>query len=167
MKCSRLGLVIFTAVLGCGGGLKEPPPADMTSPASSDLATGGGMLCMDSRADPYTLPLTKPSATGAFNVTLMSSSPSPPVIGNDTWIIKVVDKTGAAMNGATITVKPWMPDHGHGTSVKATITPAANDGSYTVTPLYLFMAGFWQLTFTITSPSGTSDTVQFSYCLAE
>ena len=39
------------------------------------------MLCSDARADPYTLPLTKPSALGNLNVTLLASNPGPPIIG--------------------------------------------------------------------------------------
>jgi YtkA-like len=154
------------AILGCGGGGAAMSGPDLSLPASTDLSVGG-TLCSDPRADPYMANFTKPSAKGTFNVTLVESVPGPPAIGNDTWTLLVKDASGAAMSGATITVKPWMPDHGHGTSVNATITPAAADGTYTVTPLYLFMAGLWQITFTITSSTGATDQVVFSYCLAE
>jgi hypothetical protein len=70
------------------------------------------------------------------------------------------------VSGATITVKPWMPDHGHGTSAQALVTPSATTGQYVIDPLYLFMAGYWTVTLTITSGSVT-DTVVFSLCLAD
>ena len=159
------GLFVFVATIGCGGPASTPAP-DLSPPPSSDLAVGG-TLCSDPRADPYMANLTKPSAKGTFQVTLVDSVPGPPAIGNDTWTLQITDASGAATTGATITVKPWMPDHGHGTSVNATVTPAGANGTYTVTPLYLFMAGLWQLTFTITSTSGATDQVVFSYCLAE
>ncbi|HZS40261.1 MAG TPA: FixH family protein [Polyangia bacterium] len=166
-RWSHFGLVIFAAALGCGGHGNQPSGPDLSGPLSTDMSIPGGPLCSDPRADPYMPGLTKPSVNGDFNVTLVGSVPGPPSIGNDTWTLEIADKSGAAMNGATITVKPWMPDHGHGTSVTASVTPAGNDGTYTVTPLYLFMAGLWQVTFTIKSSTGTSDTVVFSYCLAE
>ncbi len=37
-----------------------------------------------------------------------------------------------------------MPDHGHGTSVNASVT-ANSDGTYTVAPLYFFMPGVWRI----------------------
>ena len=40
-----------------------------------------------------------------------------------------------------------MPDHGHGTPVTPVISFDAATGEYTVTPLYLFMAGVWRIQF--------------------
>jgi len=74
--------------------------------------------------------------------------------------------TGAPITGATITAKPWMPDHGHGTSVRAVITEEAVAGQYTAAPLYLFMAGLWQIMFTIDDGT-TRDEVVYAVCLAD
>ncbi len=97
-------------------------------------------------------------------VVLVDASPSPPARGSDTWKIKVTDSQGNALSNATVTAKPFMPDHGHGSSVEPVVT-ANPDGTYTVTPLYLFMPGLWQVTFTIKTAS-TSDDVVFSFCVA-
>ena len=111
---SFLACALFGAA-ACGGG-NGATPADMT-PLPPDFAGAVGKLCTDARADAWTLPIAKPSANGTFTVTLMSSAASPPLIGDLTdWTVKVVDASGAAVDGATITVKPWMPDHGHGTT---------------------------------------------------
>lgn len=63
-------------------------------------------------------------------------------------------------------VCPWMPAHHHGTTVLASVSPDATPGQYTVTPLYLFMAGYWTVTLTLTSGS-TTDTVAYSVCLSD
>ncbi len=128
--------------------------------------TAGGAECTDPRATPYMPDLAKTSAMGAFHVTMVVSEPGPPIIGNSAWIFDVTDAKGAPVLGATLASKPWMPDHGHGTSVKATPTEMGN-GRYTLFPLYLFMAGLWETTITITAKDGTADTVVFSFCLAE
>ena len=68
----------------------------------------------------------------------------------------------------TITVTPFMPDHGHGTSVRAVVT-AQPDGSFSVTPLYLFMAGVWRVTIAVgvgASDAGASESVAFFFCVA-
>jgi hypothetical protein len=69
------------------------------------------------------------------------------------------------MTGAGITAKPFMPDHGHGSSVTPSVTPMGSDGTYQVTDLDLFMPGIWQVTLTITPASGPADSVVFSFCV--
>ncbi len=103
------------------------------------------------------------SATGA-KVVLVDASPAPPARGTNTWTLKVTDAQGNSIPGAIITAKPFMPDHGHGSSVQPVIT-ANPDGTFGVTPLYLFMPGLWQVTFTVKTAT-TSDDVVFSFCIA-
>jgi hypothetical protein len=158
-----LASLCIALLTGCGGAKASP---DMT-PAPHDMAPIVGMLCSDARADNWTLPIAKASKNGAFNVTLVDSTASPPIIGDLTkWTLQIADATGAMLDGATIAVKPWMPDHGHGTSVNATVMPVGAPGQYAITPLYLFMAGYWTVTFTITTGT-TSDTVVYSVCLSD
>ncbi len=159
-----LAILVLAALGACGG--TNHVAADMT-PAPPDLAPLVGKLCSDARADNWVLPIAKPSVNGAFDVSLLTSAASPPVIGDlTTWTLQISDAQGAMVDGATITVKPWMPDHGHGTDAVAHVTPAGTPGQYSVTPLYLFMAGYWTVTFTITSGTVT-DTVVYSVCLSD
>jgi hypothetical protein len=152
------------AVAGCGG--SNATPQDMT-PGPIDFQGAVGHLCNDARADNWMLPIVKPSAKGSFNVSLLTSAQSPPLIGDlTTWTLQIADAQGAMVDGATITVKPWMPDHGHGTDAVAHVMPGGSAGQYSVTPLYLFMAGYWTVTFTITNGAVT-DTVVYSLCLSE
>jgi len=163
----KRGFTIFSVALfiGCGGlGSKGGP--DMAP--SPDLMPLAGMLCNDARADAWVLPIRKGSAKGVFDVTLLASQASPPIIGDlTTWTLQVADAQGAMVQNAAIAAKPWMPDHGHGTSVNATVMPAGAPGQYAITPLYLFMAGYWTVTFTISDGAGASDTVVYSVCLTD
>jgi hypothetical protein len=98
-----------------------------------------------------------------FTFVLANADPAPPAKGMNTWQLTIKDASGALVDEAAITVKPFMPDHGHGTSIAATITPASA-GTYTVAPVYLFMAGLWQVTFTATK-GATTDSAVFSFCI--
>ncbi len=158
-------LTLFT-LIGCGGG-----PHVNSSP---DLAIAPGDMtfvptaCTDPRADTYMADLTKPTNPAGLTVTLVDSDPGPPIMGTNVWTIKITDAGGAPVSGAGITVLPWMPDHGHGTSVKALVAPGNSDGEYTISQVYLFMAGLWTVTLTITPPgSSTSYPVVFSFCIVD
>jgi hypothetical protein len=126
----------------------------------------------DPRADAYKAGMQKPSENGNLLVTLLESQPGPPAIGNNSWTIAVQDAVApdsgsAERNDLSISAVPWMPDHGHGTSIVPTVTPKGSDGQYTINPLYLFMAGLWQVTLhmSATGPAQVTDQVVFSFCL--
>jgi hypothetical protein len=133
------------------------------TPADAGAGEGSAISCEhDTRAMTYA-----PNLSASANVTkvvLVDASPSPPARGTNTWTIKVTDAQGNAIPGATVTAKPFMPDHGHGSSVQPVVTANA-DGTFGVTPLYLFMPGLWQVTFTVKTAS-SSDDVVFSFCIA-
>jgi len=118
----------------------------------------------DPRAMTYTadMMLTM-TATQKLKFELVSSMPGPPVKGNNTWTVKLFDANNQPVTGAMMKVTPYMPDHGHGTSVVPQITPMGD--SYTVTPLYLFMAGLWQVTIEVDSSPSGADTAVFYFCI--
>src|SRR5262249_10825211 len=93
---------------------------------------------------------------------LLSADPAPPQRGTDTWALKVTDAAGANQAGLSVGVLPFMPDHGHGSSVNAAVTAHAG-GPPTVTPLYFFMPGVWRITFWI--GSNQSDVGEFFFCV--
>ena len=105
--------------------------------------------------------MTVASASKALTFALLQSNPGPPAKGNDTWTIKVTDASSQPQPNLSISVLPFMPDHGHGTSVNASITNN-HDGTYTVAPLYFFMPGVWRITFTTASPA---DSAVFFFCV--
>jgi hypothetical protein len=149
------------ALLGtaCGGSANQ----------AADAAPSGDLFnaCADpTGADSYSAGMSKPSKNGTFTVELMSSDPGPPIKGTNNWTVVITNAAGVAVDGAAITVTPFMPAHNHGTTVKAVVTPLAN-GSYGIAPLYFFMAGVWQTTLDIkpTGDGATADSVVFSFCV--
>ncbi len=56
--------------------------------------------------------------------------------------------SGAAVEGATVNVVPWMSMHGHG-SPKRTQVKDKGNGVYEVDDLYYSMEGPWDLLITI------------------
>lgn len=94
---------------------------------------------------------------------LVAANPAPPAIDDNAWTVKVLDSGGSPVSGATLSIKTWMPDHGHG-SPEAAAATANPDGTYTVQPLYLFMTGLWQVTITA-QLGAVSDAATFSFCI--
>jgi len=100
-------------------------------------------------------------ATGAsFSIT--SANPSVVQQGLNDWIVAVHDTSGAPVDG-TLTILPFMPDHGHGSPTNATITPQGG-GVYDVSGINLSMRGVWQITLTIAS-SAVNDSAVFTFCV--
>ncbi len=86
---------------------------------------------------------TVASASGALSIAVWWS-PAPPTVGYDASQLAITDQTGAPVSGATLTIVPWMPAHGHGASVQPTVQETA-PGVYVATPVDFYMAGTWQL----------------------
>src|SRR5262249_41805523 len=82
---------------------------------------------------------TVASQTGQLSV-VVRTSPPPPVRGPNAVELTVTDDTGAPVDGLDVSVMPWMPAHGHGTSIQPTTT-ARGGGVYVATPVVLYMAG--------------------------
>lgn len=117
----------------------------------------------ETRAIPYAPNLTLPSKSGGWQGVLVESVPAPPAKGTNTWTVQLLDAAGAPQDGIPITVKTFMPAHNHGSSIKATATPKG-DGTYLVRPLYLYMAGLWEITLELDAPAGP-DSVVFPICI--
>ena len=57
------------------------------------------------------------------------------------------------VDGLKINVTPFMPDHNHGTTAVG-VAPSGSGGLYLISPLNLYMAGYWEITFDLTDSSG-------------
>ncbi len=143
-------LLLAAAVAGCGD---EPPPDPRTNCAE------------DPRADTFVAGLEKASTDGT-KVRMLEATPGPPDRGDNMWLFQVVDASGAMMDGATVVVKPFMPEHGHGsTPAEFTATAVGSEGKYNVGPVNFFMPGLWELTVKVT-PAGLSEQqVKFGFCV--
>jgi hypothetical protein len=140
-------------LVACGD---DEPPA----PAAS--------ICdkFDTPYDDYVAGLTKSGEVGIVQVALLDASPAPPAKGDNRWLVRVLDDEGGLpLAGATISdVRPWMPDHGHGTSVEPVIGAPGSDGDIEVDHIDFRMAGVWTVTFEVTTPSG-DDRAVFAFCI--
>jgi hypothetical protein len=119
-------------LIGCGGGAGASPavPAFEGEPGQAVV-----------------------SDSGALSIGIRWS-PDPPVVGLVAAELTTVDVRDAAQepaSGLSLAVVPWMPSHGHGTSVVPAVEETA-PGIYVVTRLNLFMPGEWQLRTTISGP---------------
>ncbi len=139
-----------------------------TSPGSSLTPDAGDAVVIDcakdSRILTYAPNISVKSATGALNFSLIDSNPAPPASGTNVWSMRITNTSGVSQLNVAADVVPFMPDMGHGTSVTPEMTANA-DGTYTVQPLYLFMAGVWTVTFTTVLQSGQSDSAVFYFCI--
>ena len=126
------------------------------SPGDSGTATnracddGGGV-------DTWVAGLEKITADGA-TVRLLDAVPTPPDVGPNRFVVEVDGFAGSAIG-----LRPWMPLHGHGT-VPEWHQGSQNGSSWTFEEIDLFMAGLWELTFTIDSDDPTTG-AQFRFCL--
>jgi YtkA-like len=137
-----------------------------TSGGGGGASTTSDALCdSDPRAMAYAAGLSATSSDGKLKASLAAAQPAPPEKGLNTWTLQLADGSGDAVSGATMTVTPWMPDHGHGSSITPQVMPMASAGTYEVSLLDLFMPGIWQVTFAVTMPSGPDEKVTFSFCI--
>jgi hypothetical protein len=121
----------------------------------------------DPRAEHYVAGMQKTGPKGLVSVTLVSSDPGPPIKGTNTWTVLVTDGGKVPQSGAALKVNPFMPDHGHGSPAKPVIMPLGDVGQYKVAPLYLFMAGLWEVTLNVTTTAGMQDAVVFRFCIEQ
>lgn len=112
----------------------------------------------EARATPYQPGMQVTSANGTFIVKLVKntftdSSGIPKdesfVKGYDVWTVETDQATPMTpLDDLSIKVLPYMPDHKHGTT-PVRVMPAGSPGVYTMSPVNLYMAGYWEVTFTI------------------
>ena len=134
------------------------------APLDADFVT----CTAEPRATPYAPGMQVTSTNGSFVVKLIKntftdSSGIPQdesfVKGYDVWTVETDQGTTMApLDDLSIKVVPYMPDHKHGTTPVG-VMAAGTPGGYTMSPVNLYMAGYWEVTFTITQtpPAGATD----------
>jgi hypothetical protein len=131
--------------------------------SSGSTGSASSACAQDTRKDVYTAGLSKKTA-GALSVKIMDSTPAPPAKLTNAMTFQLLDAGGLPVDGATLSVVPFMPDHGHGSAVKPTVTPKGG-GVYAATDLYYPMAGLWRVTVTVELPNAAPQDVAFSFCI--
>ena len=130
---------------------------------------GGSVNCdNEPTADEFVVGLQKAGDAGALDFQLMSATPAPPARGDNTWIVQVSalagGVVGAPVDGATIYVTPFMPEHQHGTPIDPVVEAQATAGQYKLSPVNLWMPGLWETTIEVTSASGDDDVI-YRFCI--
>ncbi len=133
---SAIRVVLFSCLFSaaCSSGAPAPTTEGFPAPAYASLATDHTQLSVELRTAPA----------------------QPPTRGTSSAELRVHDASGKARDGLALTVTPWMPAHGHGTSVMPVVTPTG-DGAYVVEQLAFTMPGTWELRIAMTGEGGFED----------
>jgi hypothetical protein len=158
------GLAALPAMAGCSS--SEMDGSSGTTTTTTTITTEDSPCATDPRGQHYAVGLSGASADGSLKMSFVDASPTPPAEGENDWTLKVMDSTGAPLTGATFTVKPWMPDHLHGSSIVPAMTPMSTAGVYHVGILEFFMPGIWQTTITEEQTTGAPEDVVFTFCIS-
>ena len=136
------------------------------SSQSSNADAGDAIDCTnDSRVAAYSPAMSVSSMNGSTRYTLAQASPAPPAVGVNTWTLRMADSSGHALANLAQPIDfPFMPDHGHGSSVRPQAT-LNGDNSYTINNLYFFMPGVWRITFSTMPDASPSNAGVFFFCV--
>lgn len=158
------GSLSLLALLACSS--PDDPPAGAAGAAGTAGAAGSqGVCAKDNRAQSYSPGMELPGKAGLYSVRLESISPVPAFKGDNLWKVQIVDASKQPVDGLTLKVKPFMPDHGHGSSITPQIKPQGAGGRYDVEQLNLFMPGLWQVFFTVQPAAGGGDEAEVAFCV--
>jgi len=130
--------------------------------ACSSSQPAAAICATDPRVETFSPGLASTGAAG-MTVKIVTATPTPIQQGLNDWGIELLDAGGQPVDGATIDVKPTMPDHGHPSPTVATVT-AQGQGHYDLANINPSMRGVWLVTLVIASPQG-SDQVSFTFCV--
>lgn len=145
-------ITLGAALLGaCGGGGN-----------SADHADSALSCALETRDDDFSIGLEKDD--GDFKFMLMAADPAPPAKGDNDWTLQILGADDQPVDSASIKVTPFMPDHGHGTPIKAQVTDQG-DGMYDLDPVNLWMPGLWEVTLDLTTNADETATVVYRFCI--
>jgi len=140
--------IIIAASIGCSDDTHHAGDAEVNCAA-------------ESRADTYVAGMEAAGAAG-LTARLLAAEPAPPARFANVWSIEIVDASQQSVADATVTVTPWMPDHGHGTPIETVVTNDA--GTYTLNPVHLWMPGLWEIRIDAQA-AAVSDRMTFRFCI--
>jgi hypothetical protein len=165
-----LALLAPLVLLGCDKGDEgdderaDDEHADADTHGETHGETGTSDCAAETRDDDFAIGLSKSGTL--VEATFMSADPAPPIKGDNTWMLSLTDLDGQPLADLDIVAIPTMPDHGHGTPIVAVVTALETPGQYEITPVNLFMAGYWQITLDVTLPGeGGQDSLMFGFCV--
>jgi len=159
-------LLITAAGLSCACSSSSKPNSTSAGSADASVPTGN-VGCTAADGDLYTPGMQKLGEAGLYSFQLLSSSPAPPALNDNTFVFQVNDAAGRVVVG-DLGVALDMPEHGHPSPKQPEITLDPESKTYTLDPMRLFMVGLWRLTFTFQPESATADAADsavFKFCV--
>ena len=150
-----LGLVtgLVSALAACGGD-GDDDPYDLTYDCDAET-----------RQEEFVAGMSKPGESQVLEFKLLSSDPAPPVSGSNVWMLQLnaMAAPNDPIDGATVRVEPYMPDHKHPAGEPTEVTPDSAPGTYRLDPVDLWMPGLWETTIRVSG--SVTDQVVFRFCL--
>lgn len=181
VRAPWLSLLALGASAGCGVGALGAPcdiDSDCDDGLTCDLHASAGSCqrahtdanepvardcSVDTRDDTYSLGLRHSGVWAT--VELVDAMPAPPSRGDNTWVVRVLDEAEAPQADVELTVDPFMPDHGHGSTIRCHVEPGDEPGTFVLAPVNMFMPGLWEITLDIALDGQPDDSVVFSFCV--
>jgi hypothetical protein len=182
---ARLRTMLTTALLAaccasCSSSSPKPLEPDAGSSVSPDAPSGAVGCSNQPGLDTYSAGTKKVGDGGQLEFELVSSTPAPPALDNNTFVVRVTQPgSDAALNG-DLSVALDMPEHGHPSPKAPNISFDPALGAFTLDPMDLFMVGLWRVTFsfaeassseggaagsTAASSDGSADSAVFKFCI--
>jgi len=161
---ATLSLLIAASCSLCACSSQAPATGD---PAATAGATGSKVGCSSSDGDVYVAGMRKPGAAGRFDFTLVSSTPAPPALDYNQFVLQVSNADGSAVAGE-LSVVLEMPEHGHRSPTTPEISFDAESGAFLLDPMDLFMVGLWRITFSFQGAldgATVADSAVFEFCI--
>jgi hypothetical protein len=138
-----------------------------SEPMAMAGAAGSTVGCSPSDGEVYVAGSKKPGELGHFDFTLVSSTPAPPALGDNLFVVQVSDPDGKPAFGE-LSVTLDMPDHGHQSPKQPEIRFDDQSQAFFLEPMRLFMVGLWRITFgfeATVEDARLSDSAVFEFCI--
>jgi hypothetical protein len=159
-------LVACFALVACGA--SEDSAADAGAGVDAEMFEMAGGFVGCETATPYEPGLTILTASGEYEVRLLSAAPAPPDVEENAWTLAVAPAGSTAddaLSDVEIAVEPWMPGHGHGVFPPEALGVSGEDGVAVIDGFNIIMPGFWEFRVRLTLADGTTDTALFAFCV--
>jgi hypothetical protein len=125
----------------------------------------GSGPCDNASVSPQTYSVGLAATGDLARVKLLDAQPAPPGRGQNAWTVQLLDTADAPAPDIAITrVKPFMPDHGHGSSAPPTVGELDAEARAEITAIDFMMPGVWTITFEL-DVAGTADRAVFAFCI--
>jgi len=158
MRVFNIAAITLVALSGCS--------SDESQGSSSRIDPNVACQDFDTPWSDYYAGMIEVGTQSRVQIALLDADPAPPDLHANSWTLQLLDMSERPMTEdvSFSRVKPWMPDHGHGTAIEPVVGALDADGKTVVTGIDFRMPGVWTVTYDIDTANGP-DSVVFSFCI--